>query len=78
LSFFNQIERFKLLWNCHLKLYKSSCNSKGNKIIFKDVLRGLKIDYELFEWEFSIKTTPQLWKVVIFSFLVQFCWFLVW
>jgi hypothetical protein len=37
---------------------KSSCNSKGNKIIFKDFLRGSKIGCELFDQEFSIKTVP--------------------
>ncbi len=56
--FFVQIEQFKLLWNCHLKLYKSSSNSKGNKLIFKNFLRGLKIGYELFSWIFFVKTTP--------------------
>ncbi len=25
-----------VLWNCHLKVYKSCCNSKGNRVIFKD------------------------------------------
>jgi hypothetical protein len=34
------------------------CNSKGNRIIFKDFLRGSKKSYELFEREFSAKTTP--------------------
>jgi hypothetical protein len=56
--FFVQIEWFKLLWNRHLKLYKSSCNSKGNRVIFKDFLRGSKIGYELFGLEFSAKTNP--------------------
>ncbi len=41
-SFFFQTERFRLLWNRHLKLYKSSCNSKGNKIIFKDIFWGVR------------------------------------
>jgi len=45
-------------WNCHPKLYKSSHNSKGNRIIFKDCLRVLKISYELFDWKFSVKTIP--------------------
>jgi len=58
LIFLVQIEHFKLLWNCHLKLYKSSSNSKGNKLIFKNFLRGLKIGYELFSWIFFVKTTP--------------------
>jgi hypothetical protein len=56
-SFFVQIEWFKLLWNCHLKVYKSRCNSKGNRIIYKDFSKGLKICYELFNSEFSLKTT---------------------
>ncbi len=60
--FLVQIERFKLLWNGHLKLYKSSCNSEGNKIIFKDFLRGSKINYELFDWEFFVQTTPSTSK----------------
>jgi len=47
LFFFVQIERFKLLWNCHLTLYKSSYNSKSNKVIFKEFLRGSEIGYEL-------------------------------
>jgi hypothetical protein len=50
--FLVQIEWFKLLWNRHLKLYKSCSNSKGNRVIFKDFLRGLKIGYELFDQEF--------------------------
>jgi hypothetical protein len=56
--FFFQIEQFKLFWNHHLKLYKSFCNFKGNKIIFKDFLRGLKIGYELFDREISVKMNP--------------------
>jgi hypothetical protein len=56
-SFFVQIERFKLLWNCYFKLYKSSCNSKGNIVILKDFLRGLEIGYELLNREFFAKTT---------------------
>jgi hypothetical protein len=40
-SFFVQIEGFKLLWNHHLKSYKSSSNFKGNKIIFKDFFEGI-------------------------------------
>jgi hypothetical protein len=56
-SFFVQIEWFKLVWNFHLKLYKSSSNSKGNIVIFKEFLRGLKICYELFDQDFSVKTT---------------------
>jgi hypothetical protein len=56
-SFLVQIERFKLLWNHHLKLYKSSSNSKGNRLIFKDFLRGSKIVYEIFHWKFSAKNT---------------------
>ncbi len=39
-SFFVQIERFKLLWNRHLKIYKSYCNFLSNRIICKDFLRG--------------------------------------
>jgi hypothetical protein len=53
-----QIEQFKLFWNFHLKLYKSSCNFKGNKIIFKDFLSGLEIGYELFDRKCFVKTTP--------------------
>ncbi len=61
-----KLSKFKLLWNCHLKLYKSSCNSKGkgNKIIFNDFLRGLEISYELFDWEF--------WGLIIFWSLIWF------
>jgi hypothetical protein len=36
----------------HLKPYKSSCNSKGNIVIFKDFLMGSEIGYELFNQEF--------------------------
>jgi len=57
-SCFVQIEQFKLFWNIHLKLYKSSCNSKGKKIIFKDFLSGLEIGYELFDWKCFVKMTP--------------------
>jgi hypothetical protein len=56
-SSFVQIEGFKLLWNRPLKLYKY-CNFKGNRVIFKDFLRGSEIGYELFNPKFSIKTTP--------------------
>jgi hypothetical protein len=35
-----------------LKLCKSSCHSKGKKLIFKDFLMGSKISYELFDREF--------------------------
>jgi len=59
-SFFVQIEWFKLLWNHHLKFYKSCWNSKSNIMIFKDFLRGLKIGYELFDQEFSVKMIPLL------------------
>jgi len=38
-------------------MYKSSCNSKGNRVIFKDFLRGSKIGNELFGSEFSAKKT---------------------
>ncbi len=58
LIFLVQIGRFKLLCNCHLKLYKSSSNSKSNKVIFRDFLRGSKIGYELFYQKLSVKTTP--------------------
>jgi hypothetical protein len=58
LIFFVQIEQFKLLCNCHLKLYKLSSNSKGNIVIFRDFLRGSKIGYELFDQKNSVKTTP--------------------
>jgi hypothetical protein len=62
--------------NFHLKLYKSSGYFKGNRIICKEFLRGLKIiGYELFVWEFSVKTTHPTWGVVTFSPLVHFCWF---
>jgi hypothetical protein len=40
-----------------LKLYKSSSNTKDNRLIFKDFLRGSKIGYELFGRKFSAKTT---------------------
>jgi hypothetical protein len=72
LNFF-QIEWFKLLWNCHLKLYKSSDNSKGNRIVFKDCLRASKISYELFDWKFSVKTIPLLWMIITFLPLIRFC-----
>jgi hypothetical protein len=39
-----QIEQFKL-----------SCNSKGNKVIFKDFLRGSEIGYKLFDWEIFVQ-----------------------
>jgi hypothetical protein len=41
-----------------LSFTKASCNPKGNKIIFKDFLRGLEIGYELFNQKISIKMTP--------------------
>ncbi len=56
--FFVQIERFELLWNCHLKLYKSSSNSKSNEVIFKEFLRGSEIGYELLGLVFLINQTP--------------------
>jgi hypothetical protein len=56
-SCFVQLEQFKLFSNLHFKLYKSSCTFKGNKIIFKCFLNGLKINYELFNWESFVKTT---------------------
>jgi hypothetical protein len=57
-SFFVQIEQFKLLWNHHLKIYKSCYNFKGNKIIFKEFFKGSKINYEVFYWEFHVKMSP--------------------
>jgi hypothetical protein len=76
--FLVQIEQFKLLWNCHLKLYKSSCNSKGNRVIFKNFLGISKLSYELVDWEFSVKMSrPLLWEALTFSPLIRFCWFLV-
>jgi hypothetical protein len=57
-----QIERFKLLRNHHLKLCKSSCNSRGNRVIFKNFLRGAKIGYKLKIREFSVKSTPPILK----------------
>jgi hypothetical protein len=57
LIFCVQIEWFKLLWNRHLKLYKSSCNSKGNRVIFKDFLRGSEIGYEVLHWGLFCKMT---------------------
>jgi hypothetical protein len=42
-----QIEHFKL-----------SCNSKGNKVIFKDFLRGSEIDYECLIENFLFKWLP--------------------
>jgi hypothetical protein len=79
LIFFVQIEGFKLLWNRHLKLYKSSCNSKGNIVIFKDFLSSLEINYEIFDWEFFSKNDPPplLWRAVTISSWVHFCPFLV-
>jgi hypothetical protein len=47
------------------------------KTPFKRVLRGLEIGYELFDREFSVKTSPLLKGVVTFSPLVHFCQFLV-
>ncbi len=42
-SFLVQIEQFKLLWICHLKVYKSCFNSKGDRIIFLRIFfRGFK------------------------------------
>jgi len=41
-SIFVQIEQFKLLWNPHLKIYKSSCISKGNQVIFKEIFEGFE------------------------------------
>jgi hypothetical protein len=72
------IERFKLCWNGHLKLYKSSCNSKGNREIFKDFLRVLEIGYELFLWIFFGKNdSPLLGGIVTFLPLICLCQFLV-
>jgi hypothetical protein len=48
----------KLVYSHPLNLYKSFCNSKGNRIIFKILLRGSEISYEQFDREFSVKTTP--------------------
>ncbi len=70
-----QIERFKLLWNRHLKLYKSSSNSKGNKLIFKSFLRGSKIGYELFSGISFLQQPPLLWETVTFLPPVHFCQF---
>jgi hypothetical protein len=44
LKFLVQIEQFKL-----------SCNSKGDKVIFKDFLRGSEIGYELFDLEILVQ-----------------------
>jgi hypothetical protein len=60
-SFFIQIERFKLFWNYYFKLYKSSFNSKGNRVILKDFLRGLEIGYELFSQFLFCKNDPLVW-----------------
>jgi hypothetical protein len=46
LIFLVQIEQFKL-----------SCNSKGNKVIFKDFLGGSEIGYELFDLEIFVQMT---------------------
>jgi hypothetical protein len=78
-SFFVQIEWFKPLWNCHLKFYKSFCNSKCNKIIFKDFFEGFgnrlwTIWSKVF---FFVKMTPLLQGAVTFSILVHFCRFLM-
>jgi hypothetical protein len=54
----NSLSHSKLLWNRHLKLYKPSCNSKTNKTIFNDFLRGSKIGYKLLNQECFVKTTP--------------------
>jgi hypothetical protein len=35
--------------------------SKGNRVIFKDFLRGLKIGYELFNWNLFCKNDPLTW-----------------
>jgi hypothetical protein len=43
--------------NC-FEIIKSSCTSKGNKIIFKEFLRCSKIGYELFDWECFGKMIP--------------------
>ncbi len=59
-SFIFQIEQFKWLWNHHLNLYKSFCNSKGDRGIFEGFLRGSEIGYELFDQEFSVKKTPPI------------------
>jgi len=77
LSFFVQIEQFKLLHNCHLKLYKSSCNFKGNKNIFKDFFTGSKIGFELFNQNISIETTRPTSGAITFLPLIYFCQFLV-
>jgi hypothetical protein len=36
-------------------LYKSSCKSEGNRVRFKDFLRGSEIGYEPFDREFFVK-----------------------
>jgi hypothetical protein len=38
--------------------YKLSCNSNGNKIIFKDFMKGSKIDYQLFNRDTYSKGRP--------------------
>jgi hypothetical protein len=71
----HQCITFSFFWNYHLKLYKSSCNSK---IIFKDFLGGSKIGYGLNHWDFKKKKQPPLlWGFVTFWPLVHFCQFLV-
>jgi hypothetical protein len=37
---------------------KTSCNSEGNRVIFKNFLGISKISCELFDGEFSIKISP--------------------
>ncbi len=78
-SYCVQIEWFKLFWNHHLKLYKSSCNSKGNRIIFKDFFEGFENKLWADQLRIFFKNEPLLlWGAVTFSPLIKFFQFLVW
>jgi hypothetical protein len=54
------------------KLCKSSCNSKGNIVIFKDFLMGSKISYEVFDREIFVKMTLLLRRIGSFLPLIHF------
>ncbi len=72
-----QIEWSKVLWECHLKFYISSWNSKGSRTTFKDYLVFSEQFPNVGCGIFLTFWPCTFWRAMTFSFLIHFWQFVV-
>jgi hypothetical protein len=66
------LKLFKVLWECQLKVYKSSLNAKSNKTTSKECLAIWLLVSKCFEIFLFVFLTPYFQMTIIFSFLICF------